>query len=191
MASKMVSSLKKRKDSFGNNSVAINIQIFDESPSSPNSTQSVQILKAWTTLPAWTVYRWGKPSCRKTPSAGYLLFLMKNNTYNALRLFAGLLTIVIVIAHQYIPNKQITVLPNSNYPQSIYSPQSNSETLIVAWIDENQHHIRCTFSEDHDFSCGYSLSLSTDNKHGLNLEEYNVLNIKVNYTGTAHPHLYA
>lgn len=110
---------------------------------------------------------------------------MKNNIYNALRLFAGLLTILIVVAQQYIPDKRITVLPNSNYPESIYGITNDDGTPSASWLDENAHHWRCMFSSSHGYSCGYSVSLSENNIHGVNLEDYDSLQISLDYKGDA------
>lgn len=110
---------------------------------------------------------------------------MKKNTYNALRLLAGVLTIVIVVVQQYIPDKRITVLPNINYPQSIYSPGNATPEDQAQWVNEDKHHWRCTFREEHDYSCGYSISMGIDNVKGLNLEGYEGLFIKIAYTGSA------
>ncbi len=110
---------------------------------------------------------------------------MKTNTYNALRLFAGLLTIIIVVAQQYVPEKRIKVVPNSSYPQSLYGPSNADPEHQVRWINEDEHHWVCTFSPKDDYSCGYSVSMSIDNVKGLNLEAYEGINIKLNYKGDA------
>lgn len=110
---------------------------------------------------------------------------MKHNTYSALRLIAGLLTIVIVVVQQYIPDRRLTILPNPNYPQSIYHPANATTAEASVWVDENEHHWRCTVASGHDFSCGYSLSLSEDHVHGLDLEEYDGIKLDMAYTGEA------
>lgn len=108
---------------------------------------------------------------------------MKTNTYNALRLLAGLITILIVVAQQYIPDKRITVLPNSNYPQSIYGIPDENGGSSATWIDENEHHWQCNFSDSHPYSCGYSISLSENDINGLNIEDFEGLYVNLNYQG--------
>lgn len=110
---------------------------------------------------------------------------MKNNTYNALRLFAGLLTIAIVVAHQYVPEKRITLLPNSNYPSSIYGPEDTPGMPSAQWIDEQTQHWKCNFFPHHGYSCGYSISFTANDVSGFDLDKYDGLNIKVNYKGDA------
>src|SRR5690606_36601385 len=110
---------------------------------------------------------------------------MKHNTYNGLRLFAGLLTIAIIVAHQHVPEKRITVSPNSNYPHAIYGSMDAAGISSAQWIDEHTQHWKCIFLPHHDYSCGYSLSFAPDNVSGFDLDKYDGLNIKVNYKGDA------
>lgn len=111
---------------------------------------------------------------------------MKNNTYNALRLFAGLLTIVIIVSHQYIPKKVITLLPNADYPYFIHGPQDVVGSMTARWIDEGKRHWQCTFLPQHSYACGFSINISPeDHTTGLDLSSYDGLNVKVKYSGDA------
>lgn len=110
---------------------------------------------------------------------------MKNTTYNVMRLLAGILTVVIVVAQYYIPERRISIIPNADYPQAIYSPGNARPEHQTKWINANEHHWQCTYMQDHEFSCGYSVSISTDNVRGINLEEYDNLTVKIKYRGEA------
>lgn len=110
---------------------------------------------------------------------------MKNSIANKLRLCAGLLTVVLLVAHQYLPDKRITLVPNTHYPQSIYSASPTSETPTTEWIDKDQQHFRCWFLPEHEFPCGYSLSLGRTRVDGLDLEDYDHLHVHLAYQGKA------
>ncbi|WP_062057489.1 diguanylate cyclase [Cellvibrio sp. OA-2007] len=104
---------------------------------------------------------------------------MKSNLYNALRLIAGLLTVMALFAQQYIPQKSLTIFPNSNFPHSIYGDPHSDGTPSAEWIDEANDIWRCNFYREDPFSCGYSLTLGSNYIKGIDLTEYDGFNIKI------------
>ena len=109
----------------------------------------------------------------------------KSNLYNALRLGAGLLTVVAMVVNQYLPDKTLIVHPSEVVDHSIYWDSKEGEEPSAEWVDEKQDHWRCSFLDHHDFSCGYSLSFNPDYRKGVDLSQFSGFKIKLQYKGDA------
>lgn len=116
----------------------------------------------------------------------------KSNLYNALRLAAGLLTVLALIAHQYIPNKTLVALPNESLSGFLYSGDAGSDGYgkhssvpSSYWIDKNANRWSCHFKVQDNFSCGYSLSFGPSPTQGIDLSGYDGFKVKLKYRGDA------
>lgn len=110
---------------------------------------------------------------------------MKSNLYNALRLLASVLTVIAIVAQQYIPNRTFKIHPNANVSHSIYGLTNVDGTPTYIWLDEANDVWRCHYLSSQPYSCGYSLSFFEDYTKGMDLTDYDGFNIKIQYEGDA------
>lgn len=108
--------------------------------------------------------------------------LLRANAYSALRLAAGLGTVLLIILHQKLPEKTLSLLPNPQVTHSLYGQQHNGEGS-VAWLDEKNDIWRCINAPSYSYSCGYSLSFNSDPRKGLDFSEYEKLRIRLSHSG--------
>jgi diguanylate cyclase (GGDEF)-like protein len=102
----------------------------------------------------------------------------KSNTFLALRLIAGLITLLVLLGYSYIPPRVITVFPNTLYPHTSYVGANGSHL-----VSENGSKLSCNYKQDEFYSCGFALTLSKNVTQGLNLEDFDGVIINTNYTG--------
>jgi len=110
---------------------------------------------------------------------------MKSNLYNALRLLAGVLTVMAIIAQKYLPQRTLTIFPNPNVPHSLYGDTHKDGSSSAEWLDEANDIWRCNFYREDKFSCGYSLSFNPDYTKGIDLSQFDGFKLKLSYEGTA------
>jgi diguanylate cyclase (GGDEF)-like protein len=104
----------------------------------------------------------------------------KSNAYTAVRLLAGVITLLILVGYQYIPPRTVNLLPDSEYPYFQYVGDGDTQA-----VSGNDRKFSCDFKQTQVFSCGLSLSLGKDGISGLNLEDFDGLIINAKYTGTS------
>ena len=110
--------------------------------------------------------------------------LLWKNRYGALRLFAILVTILVLVLHHQMPAKTLTIIPNpASYP-GLYGPNLKSGEPSYLWIDEASSTWRCNNETGYPYSCGYSLSLSADHAEGFDFTQYSQINLNLRYAGT-------
>ena len=109
---------------------------------------------------------------------------MKSTVYTILRLSAGILTVLALIAQRYMPPKVITLHPNPATVSTLYG-QPRDDGLSAKWVDEEKKVFTCEFAPKDPYSCGYALAIASDGITGLNLTHYEGLNILFHYQGNA------
>jgi diguanylate cyclase (GGDEF)-like protein len=105
---------------------------------------------------------------------------LKSNAYIPVRLMAGMLTLLVLLAYQYIPAKTITLFPDPQFPYYQFG-SGGAAPLIGA----NDRKFSCDFKPTDSYSCGISLLLAKDGNKGLNLEDFDGLIVTAKYTGAA------
>ena len=105
----------------------------------------------------------------------------KSNTYTAIRLIAGITTLLILFGYQYLPQRTITVLPDPKYPYTVYSGDNQTQGTL----GKNDRSFSCTFKETEMFSCGLSVTLASNEVNGLNLKDFSGIIIHARYKGDA------
>lgn len=105
------------------------------------------------------------------------------NFSSKLLLVAFFLTLIVIGAKGYLPEKKFTISDTSGtYNFFLLEP----ELKKVAWIDRDKLHFSCTFNEmDNHHACGYMLLLSEDGVHGKDLSKFDAINLDIKYTGDA------
>lgn len=113
---------------------------------------------------------------------------MKSSLYNAIRLAAALLTVLMVIAHEYLPQKRLLLFPNPNIDHVIYGAEGSEGQASASWVDESEETWRCKFEDKPNFYCGYSVyfpAAFNDFTNGVDLSGYEGINLRIHYQGDA------
>lgn len=113
---------------------------------------------------------------------------MKSNRYNTIRLAAGLLTVLVVLAHEYLPKKRLLLFPNPSIEHVIYGADDRNGVVSASWLDESTETWRCNFEDEANFFCGYSLyfpAVFDDFSKGVDLSGYEGINLRIRYQGEA------
>lgn len=71
--------------------------------------------------------------------------MKRTNFYATVRLFAVLLTALVIVAHEYLPSRTIQLYPSPERYSWIYGPDRKG-TPSTDWIDQERSHLRCNFS---------------------------------------------
>lgn len=112
---------------------------------------------------------------------------MKTKTSNTLYLLAVLITVIVAIAHSFLPPKVYTLIPNENgHSVSLFSDQDSGGNSTHKWLSDDQSHWQCDLREGAEFPyCGYTLSLAPadDWTNGVDLSGYDKLELEIAYSG--------
>lgn len=107
------------------------------------------------------------------------------------------LTIALLCAHPYIPEKNLLIYPHPNTVTDLYSDAAIGGKSRTHWINKDMHHYQCIIDNTqlHPY-CGAAIKLFRPTVTGyprynytdlrsLDLTEYNGLRIDINFTGEA------
>ena len=103
-------------------------------------------------------------------------------------LLAFLLTIAVIEARNFLPQRTLSITPqkNSSYNYYLLYPFGDNESKSVTWIDKDRGHFRCKFVQSsNNEPCGYGSMFGDDGVHGIDLSKYQYLNISLAYKGSA------
>lgn len=109
---------------------------------------------------------------------------MKSTIYTILRLTAGILTVLALIAQRYIPPKIVTLLPSPATVSTLYG-HPHGERLSAAWVNEEKRIFTCEYLPEDPYSCGYALSIASESVRGLDLSNFDGISILIRYLGDA------
>lgn len=104
--------------------------------------------------------------------------------YAALRLLAVSITVCLIAAHQYLPKKILPLHPDPDRLSWIFGPDRQG-AATTDWIDRSINHYWCNYAPGDAFSCGWSLNLGPDRTTGIDLSDYDGLNVVIHYKGNA------
>lgn len=110
--------------------------------------------------------------------------MIRPKSYATFRLLAVLVTIVVIATHQYLPPKILSLYPDAERLSWIYSPHGE-DTEHAKWIDRSINHFRCNYAPGDAYSCGWSINLGPDRTTGIDLSDYDALNVFIHYKGNA------
>jgi diguanylate cyclase (GGDEF)-like protein len=105
--------------------------------------------------------------------------------FSALRLLAGLATMAAIVLQPLIPPKVFTLRPNPAISSALYGHQHANDKPSAYWIDEQQQYFHCNYLPTDLYSCGYTLAFGADPTRGVDLTDYEGLQLKVVYKGDA------
>ncbi|SMF11619.1 diguanylate cyclase (GGDEF) domain-containing protein [Alteromonadaceae bacterium Bs31] len=100
--------------------------------------------------------------------------------------FLLLITIVVFIAHYFLPEKRILLDPLAN--KSVYSlygyidPQQGQSSY---WLDESKNLWACNYKPEHLYGCGSSIEWNERLKDAKDFSKFEALELKLKYVGSA------
>lgn len=103
-------------------------------------------------------------------------------SYAAVRLLAVLLTVLVIVAHQYLPPKVLPLYPDGERLSWIYGPEQQGEPS-ADWIDRDNSYFWCNYAANDPYSCGWSFNLGPDRLTGLDLSDFDGFNILIHHQG--------
>lgn len=101
-----------------------------------------------------------------------------SNTYSAIRLGGVLTTLLLLFGYQYLPGRKISLLPSSDYISVAYQ---GAESQL---LEGNNNTVACEFKETETYSCGLTISLTSERDSGLDLRDFDGILIRASYEGT-------
>ena len=114
-------------------------------------------------------------------------FTEKKSSQSAALAVGILLTVVAVVAHRFLPERQLTLDP-SQEGATFYLTKGEEALTQVDWVDQSRLHLKCHFArEASGASCGYTYELlrGKDIDHGADLSRYRNLKLTIRYAGSA------
>ncbi len=112
---------------------------------------------------------------------------MKSKTTNTLYLLAVLVTIIVTVAHNFLPPRVYTLVPNQNeHVIFLFSDQEIGGTSTNKLLNDEQSHWQCDLRGNAESSyCGYTFVLSrgSDWTDGIDLSAFDTLEMEIEYSG--------
>lgn len=107
---------------------------------------------------------------------------------NQLLIIGILLTLAALACYPWLPKKNIELLNNPSFSAYIFSSNNNQGQPIAEWVDQPNNIWRCRVPSDLDYSlypsCSYAIWVADQNANGLDLTNYELLLIDLNYKGS-------
>jgi diguanylate cyclase (GGDEF)-like protein len=98
-----------------------------------------------------------------------------------------LLTCLAVIAHRFLPERQLALEPSPDGAYSFLMQSGDGPPAAIQWVDQSHFHFACQFpaaTVEQGCSFGYQLH-GEQADHGTDLSHYKKLNLAIRYTGNA------
>jgi len=110
---------------------------------------------------------------------------MSRVNYSQIRSYGLIATMLILIAHNFIPERRLQIHPSSDVFQEIHGYQDPIRGESARFVDRKAYSWACSYLPKHAFGCGWVISWDTDHTRGLNLSNFERAEIYLVYTGTA------
>lgn len=113
--------------------------------------------------------------------------MYNSRLYNIIRLCAGLVTLLALLGHYYLPKKTLTLVPSDRAYGGLSSDGDAGGPSRASWIDQQGLQALCQvrFRDDGYTHCSLSLSWGLPAGEGLDFSNYDGFWIKINYEGEA------
>lgn len=116
------------------------------------------------------------------------MVIPRKHGQSALLLVGILLTFLAVVAHQFLPERRLTL--DSTAPGAVFflMPTEAGTPTRVEWLNQSDFHYTCRFARDiPGQSCSFAYLLyGTKADQGIDLSGYERMNLSVRYSGAAH-----
>lgn len=106
---------------------------------------------------------------------------MKAKSSNLLLLTALLVTVIALIAHDYLPKKRWQVLPDEHAWYALYADGDEGGPSQSEWIDGEPLQWRCRIENRDKFVfCGVNFLISVNNRDGVDVSGFDEVHLKLN-----------
>lgn len=105
---------------------------------------------------------------------------------NLLRLIAAVITVLLILGQNYLPQKSIDIFLQSDLNTSLYSDGEFGGSSEVAWVDQENFHWKCILRKSNVYPvCGLSINFSQIPYKTIDAEQYSSMQIALEYKGPA------
>lgn len=104
--------------------------------------------------------------------------------YSRLRAIALGLTCLVFIGHYFLPAKTLP-LPINRDNTSLYGYSDQERGKSAHWVNDQDQRWTCDFRPADAFGCGWSINATHTPGTGLDLRDFDALEVDVNYRGPA------
>lgn len=111
--------------------------------------------------------------------------MIRNDLYNLIRLAAVVVTVLILLFQQYIPERFRSVVTDDRFEVSLYSETQALGLADVAWDNRKQRQFHCYHQPAQQVSCGFTLGKFHHVQENINFEAYTNIRIRAKYEGDA------
>lgn len=96
-------------------------------------------------------------------------------------LMGCVLTIVAMVGYPHLPDKRLQLVTDGTVAYIYSDPRNSAE-----WLDMEALRWRCHITDSHESAfCGFHIVLGGDQYEGLDLSQYDRINIDLSYSGTS------
>lgn len=99
--------------------------------------------------------------------------------------FALLVSLVIISVHFALPDQRLQVGSGSEHEYTLYGYADAQTGSSGTWVNQQDQHWRCNYKEHHVFGCGWDTRLFLDRIKGTDLQDYEAIELKLQYQGPA------
>lgn len=113
---------------------------------------------------------------------------MNDKNANSILLLAILITLIAVVAVDFIPGKHLLLVPTKDARLYLLSETMPDGSITSSWTRDDHSQWRCQYPENfagNYFACTLTLDLSKSATEGLDLSEYSQINLTMDYQGSA------
>lgn len=99
-------------------------------------------------------------------------------------------TIAAVVGREYLPQRSVDLLVPGSHVRFISNDPADPWASRVQWIDEREHHFRCSYTAQDNFarspcSVTFLLGHDADQNRGVDLRRFESLHLDLVYQGTS------
>ena len=107
-----------------------------------------------------------------------------SSRYNLLRLAAVVVTLLCLVGHGYLPEKNRLLFPREGQSAGVYADSEWGGKSRARWVDETNHIWECDFQfSDVGATCGFAVYLADPLNDGIDFSNMQGLRLKLGYRG--------
>lgn len=110
---------------------------------------------------------------------------MSKLTCSNIRLVGLLLTAFIFFVYYAMPDRRVVVHPELNSFHDVYGFMDPVTGLSAQFIDTEEYAWECNYKTYHQFGCGWAVYWDRDQVLGLDLTQFDTLELSMTYSGAA------
>lgn len=103
-------------------------------------------------------------------------------------LAAIVVSAVALYSYRFFPEKRYVISDDEMINTYIFGANAPSGESVISWLDEKQKSYRCVYPpgmDDYSYYCSFNFGLEWGSTSGLNLSNYERINLRIKYVGDA------